>query len=131
MSTSWIPRTPEDAYRRAAGRRRYQAQRQKSQRDRQVTVLAVLARIKWQRSYGIGSKLAAHFKVHRATICRDFDYLIQWRTELTSRVGSRDADQIVQALLDEDAHPKNGYSFQRRYINGVGGIEWIRVSHSR
>ena len=45
---AWIPQTFDAACKRAAGRRRYHAQRRRARDKRQLTVMAVLVEVNWQ-----------------------------------------------------------------------------------
>jgi hypothetical protein len=73
MST-WIPKTCDEAYKRAAGRRRYHAKRRRTRDKRQLIIMGILVRLNWP-SYGIGRELAEVLSVDPATISRDLKYI--------------------------------------------------------
>ena len=64
---TWIPKTFEEACRRAAGRRRYHAQKRRARDKRQLIILGVLVDLEWQ-SYGVGRVFADSLSVDPATI---------------------------------------------------------------
>lgn len=105
--------------RRAGGRRRYHAQRQKVQRERQMVLLALLVQLNWQNLYGMGYKLARALSVDGAQISRDINYLLQWRKSLINdlriSVGQSTSEAfagvIAQKLLKANVHPKQGFSY--------------------
>jgi len=74
MTRAWIPKNFEEACKRAAGRRRYLAQRQKAQWGRQIEVLGELQKSNWE-TYGLGRALARSLRVSEATISRDIRQL--------------------------------------------------------
>ena len=89
---TWAQRiAPQTAYRRAAGRRRYNAARQRAAHKRLLPLAKVIARtgdleavLRGKRDAanmprGLISALAATFGVHRSTVCRDIGRLARWR----------------------------------------------------
>lgn len=87
LATSWKkPTSPDEAARRAAGRRRFNAERQalaKKRRDEIKELIGekgiVLCGIGYGR--GKGAMLANHFGVDRSTVSRDLAALmVEWRT---------------------------------------------------
>ena len=89
MTKPWIPKTAEEAYKRAAGRRRYHAVRRKAQWKRQQQVLGELVQANWE-NYGKGRMLAKKLGVSQATISRDIRH---WRL-IRHRLGV-DANEIL------------------------------------
>jgi len=81
MNKSWIPKNFDEVCRRAAGRRRYHATRQKKQFERQMKVLGELERADWE-NYGMGRMLARKLGVSEPTICRDIRHLRDLRRKL-------------------------------------------------
>jgi len=81
MTNQWIPKTPEEAYRRAGGRRRYHDQRRQHRDQRQLVIMALLVKLSWP-GYGIGRLLAKAFSVDPATISRDIKYLRGFRAKV-------------------------------------------------
>lgn len=83
---NWIPRTFDEACRRAAGRRRYLAQRREIQSKRQHDVLRALQAQEWLKegwqSYGVGRTLAKQLNVSEATISRDLRHFMTLRLNL-------------------------------------------------
>ena len=120
---SWIPTTFDAACKRAAGRRRYHAQRRRARDKRQLIVLAVLLDLNWQ-SYGAGRILARSLAVDTATISRDIQYLRKWRTSLIKRytLTERLADAILRCLVAGGVHPRHGCSFTLLYNEGVSSL---------
>ena len=120
---SWIPTTFDAACKRAAGRRRYHAQRRRARDKRQLIVLAVLLDLNWQ-SYGAGRILARSLAVDTATISRDIQYLCKWRASLSKsyQLTERLADAILQCLVAGGVHPHHGCSFTLLYNAGVSPL---------
>ncbi len=75
MSKGWIPTNFADVCKRANGRRRYHAERQKVQWERQREVLSELEQANWE-TFGQGRRLARKLGVSEATISRDIRH---WR----------------------------------------------------
>jgi hypothetical protein len=122
---AWIPKTFRGVCKRAAGRRRYHAQRRRERDKRQLIVLGVLVHLKWQ-SYGVGRILADSLSVDAATISRDIKYLRKWRTSMikTQHLGEDFTDAIISRMLSAGIHPRQGYSWTLLYR---GGIESLTV----
>jgi hypothetical protein len=122
-SASWIPKTFDAACRRAAGRRRYHAQRRRARDKRQLTVLGVLVHLEWQ-SYGIGRVLANSLSVDPATISRDIQYLRKWRRSLLreDHMSEEFADAIIRRMVVAGIHPREGYSCTYVYQAGVSSL---------
>jgi DNA invertase Pin-like site-specific DNA recombinase len=69
-SGSWSTwTTSQEAYRRASGRRRYNAERQAAAAARQIKVLVLLDQ--YGRRKGVYAKIARELGVHRSTVLRD------------------------------------------------------------
>ena len=115
--------TFDAACKRAAGRRRYHAQRRLARDKRQLIVLAVLLDLNWQ-SYGAGRILARSLAVDTATISRDIQYLSNWRRSLINsyQLTERIADAILQCLVTGGVHPRHGCSFTLLYNEGVSSL---------
>jgi len=109
---TWIPKTFEEACRRAAGRRRYHAQKRRARDKRQLIILGVLVDLEWQ-SYGVGRVFADSLSVDPATISRDIQYLRKWRRSLLrGKLMTEDfADQIIRRMVLASIHPREGYSW--------------------
>jgi len=120
---TWIPKTFDAVCRRAAGRRRYHAQRRRARDKRQLIVLGVLVHLKWQ-SYGFGRALANSLSVDPATISRDIQYLRKWRSSLLKEnLMTEDfADQIIRRMVIAGIHPRDGYSCISVYEAGVSSL---------
>ncbi len=73
---AWKPRTFDEACKRAAGRRAYNAQRQRA-RERRISLILALQ----DRESPTGRELAARFGVHEATISRDLAFIEKLRAE--------------------------------------------------
>lgn len=93
MSKGWIPTNFEGVCKRAAGRRRYHAERQRTQSKRQWEVLKELEQANWE-SYGLGRTLSKKLGVSEATISRDVRH---WRL-MRKTLGS-DANEIIATGL--------------------------------
>jgi len=121
----WIPTTFEQACKRAAGRRRYHAERRRKRDERQLLVMDMLLRVNWQ-SYGIGRVLADELSVDAATISRDIRYIREWREHFIKahRVSEIFADAVIRRLVAARIHPRLGYSWT--YIF-KGGVSTLRV----
>ena len=120
---AWIPKTFRGVCKRAAGRRRYHAQRRRARDKRQLVVLGVLVQLKWQ-SYGVGRILADSLSVDAATISRDIKYLRKWRTSLINspHLTENFVDAIILRMLAAGIHPRQGYSWTHK-----GGIASLTV----
>jgi len=123
MSRKWIPKTFEEACKRAAGRRRYHAQRRRARDKRQLAIMDILVQLNWQH-YGVGRILAEALSVDPATISRDIKYILKWRASLIKEqeVSEKFADAIIQRLVAAGIHPKRGYSWTYEYINGAASL---------
>src|SRR5258708_33459296 len=93
MSKAWIPTNFTDVCKRAAGRRRYHAERQKIQWERRRRVLSELEQANWE-TYRMGRTLARKFEVSEATISRDVRHLRALRIKL-----GKDASEIIAVGL--------------------------------
>jgi hypothetical protein len=75
VQQSWRDLVPDaEAHRRAGGRRRYNAARRQRQGQRRYQVYKLYWQLLSHRllhPWGLGTILAHHFGVSRATICRD------------------------------------------------------------
>ena len=112
----WIPKTTEEAYLRAAGRRRYHAERRAAQRERQLLVMAALAECNFH-TFGLGRRLALELSVDPATISRDIGYLVEFRLRLAIEYGPQLADSIFRRFAAIQKHPRDGYVI--RLVNGA------------
>jgi predicted DNA-binding transcriptional regulator YafY len=72
----WTPKSFDEACRRAAGRRAYNARRQRA-RERRITQIIALQ----ERGDFTGRSMAAYFGVHEATISRDLAFIEKVRRE--------------------------------------------------
>jgi hypothetical protein len=133
---AWIPRTFEEACKRAAGRRRYHTERRLARDQRQLIVMEVLLRFNWQ-SFGVGRILAKNFWVDATTISRDIRYLRKLRRSFIAQnrsaiggpgvrlmfgIGERASENFVNAvmrsLVRARIHPRLGYSWTITIVNG-------------
>jgi len=127
---AWIPKTSEEALKRAAGRRRYHAKRRRMRDKRQLIIMRILLKLNWP-SYGIGRELAEFLSVDPATISRDLKYIRKWRASLLKQRGmnSEFADAIIQRLVSAGIHPRRGYSWTYKYGCGFSSLR-VRRSYS-
>jgi hypothetical protein len=111
------------ACKRAAGRRRYHAQRRRARDDRQLLIMAILVRLNWP-GYGIGRTLAEVLSIDPATISRDLKYIRKWRASLIkgSKVSEEFADAVIRRLIVAGIHPRGGYSWTYKYIDGCSSL---------
>jgi hypothetical protein len=123
MSRKWIPKTFEQACKRAAGRRRYHAQRRRARDKRQLVIMGILVQLNWQH-YGIGRTLAEALSVDPATISRDIKSIRKFRASfLKARNVSEDfADAVIQRLVAAGIHPRQGYSWAYTYNQGFSSL---------
>ena len=80
MNNNWSnPISWQTVYRRASGRRHYNALRQFQAVIRRHTLLELLASGRYGRlgDHGVQTRLATVLGVHRATVCRDIQALLQ------------------------------------------------------
>ena len=124
MSREWIPKTFEQACKRAAGRRRYLAKRQRVRDNRQLQIMDIMVQLNWPR-YGIGRALAQALSVDPATISRDLKYIRKWRASLIhgNEVSEHFADAIIERLAAAGIHPRRGYSWSYSYLDGVSTLK--------
>ena len=88
MRNNWQARVSADeAHRRAAGRRKYNAVRQLRARLRRQEVLRLLGELGW--GYGVQARIAAVLGVHPATISRDLAKLLPLYRECPTCGGLR------------------------------------------
>jgi hypothetical protein len=123
VKLAWIPKTFEQACKRAAGRRRYNAQRQRARDQRQLGIMGILVELNWPR-YGIGRKLAKVLSVDPATISRDLKYIRRWRTTFIEegKVSEEFANAIIRRLVVAGIHPRLGYMWSYQYNQGVSSL---------
>src|ERR1051325_1862965 len=69
MSKIRIPKSAEEAYRRAGGRRRYHAQRRREAEERRARVAELV--MQWGWVQGTQARIARELGVSEATISRD------------------------------------------------------------
>jgi DNA-binding NarL/FixJ family response regulator len=69
MSKIRIPKSAEEAYRRAGGRRRYHAQRKREAEERRARVAELV--MQWGWVQGTQARIARELGVSEATISRD------------------------------------------------------------
>lgn len=87
MGNVWAPTTPEAAARRAGGRRRYNRERQEGAFLRRYQVAELLDRYGLDR--GAQSRMAEELGVHRSTISRDLDWLLEGKRKPCQTCGTR------------------------------------------
>jgi len=124
MTRKWIPKTFEEACKRASGRRRYHAQRRRARDKRQLLVMDILLQLKWQH-YGVGRILAEALSVDPATISRDIKDILKWRASfLTGRgvLGEKFVDAVIQRLVATGIHPRRVYSWTYNYNQGIQSL---------
>jgi hypothetical protein len=123
MPKAWIPKTFEQACKRAAGRRRYHAQRRRLRDERQLLIMGILVRLNWP-DYGIGRTLAEVLSVDPATISRDLKYIRKWRASLMegTNVSEKFADAVIQRLVAAGIHPRGGFSWTYKYVEGCSSL---------
>lgn len=131
MSQVWIPKNFDEVCKRAAGRRRYHAQRRRARDERQLINMGILAKLNWPR-YGIGRTLAEILSVDPATVSRDLRYLRKWRASFMeeSKVSEKFADAIIQRLVAAGIHPRLGYSWTYKYVHGFSTLTVKRAMPS-
>jgi len=96
VRNNWQARVSEDeAHRRAAGRRHYNAVRQFRARLRRREVLRLLGAFGW--GYGVQARIAATLGVHPATISRDLAQLLPLYRECPACGGLRPRDGWEEA----------------------------------
>jgi hypothetical protein len=123
MTRKWIPKTFEDACKRAAGRRRYHAQRRRARDKRQLLIMDILMQLDWQH-YGAGRMLAQALSVDPATISRDIKCILKWRACLTKgqRVSEKLANALIQRLVATGIHPRRIHSWTYRCNQGHSSL---------
>jgi hypothetical protein len=124
MPRRWIPKTFEEACKRASGRRRYHAQRRRVRDDRQLVIMDILRQLNWQH-YGTGRILAEALSVDPATISRDIKDILKWRGSfLTGRgvVGEKLVDAVIQRLVAAGIHPRRVYSWTYNCNQGIQSL---------
>jgi hypothetical protein len=124
MSRKWIPKTFEQACKRAAGRRRYHAKRRRARDKRQLLIMSIFVDLNWRPHYGIGRTLAEALSVDPATISRDIRYILKFRASLIKdyKVSEKFADAVIQRLVAAGIHPRAGYSWTYTYTHGVSSL---------
>jgi hypothetical protein len=70
-----VQQTKANLFRRAGGRRRYNAERQAEARARRAAIVAMLGDTIILNPRGVQTLLANYFGVNRSTICRDVEAL--------------------------------------------------------
>ena len=128
MSREWIPKTFEQACKRAAGRRRYHAKRQRARDERQLVIMGLLSEIGWA-NYGAGRILAKCLSVHSATISRDLKYLREWRASFITqqKITDKYADAVIERLVTARIHPRCAFSWMCTYYQGVSSLKVHRL----
>lgn len=123
MPRKWIPKTFEEACKRAAGRRRYHAQRRRARDKRQLVIMGILVQRNWQY-YGIGRTLAEALSVDPATISRDIKYIRKFRASLLKgrNVSEQFADAVIQRLVATGIHPRRLYSWTYNCNQGISSL---------
>jgi hypothetical protein len=123
MPGGWIPKNSNEVCKRAAGRRRFQARRQRIRDERQLLIMEILVKANWPR-YGIGRALARAFSVNPSTISRDLKSIRAWRASLIreGNLSQKLADAIILRLVDSGLHPRLGYSWRSQYAHGVTSL---------
>lgn len=84
---SWSPVSPDVAARRAGGRRRYNADRQADALLRRSRVAELL--VEYGLDRGAQSRMAEELGVHRSTISRDLDWLLEDKRRPCQTCGTR------------------------------------------
>lgn len=84
---SWAPTDPDTAARRAGGRRRYNAARRDDALLRRHLVAEMLGEYGFER--GAQSRMAEVLGVHRSTISRDLDWLLEGKRRPCQTCGTR------------------------------------------
>ncbi len=84
---AWARTSPEAAARRAGGRRRYNADRQTDALLRRHLVAQMLGEYGFER--GAQSRMAEDLGVHRSTISRDLDWLLEDKRRPCQTCGTR------------------------------------------
>lgn len=121
MNRKWIPATFEEACKRAAGRRRYHAERRRARDKRQLLIMRYMVDGNWP-GHGIGRVLARKHSVDPATISRDLKYIRKFREHLVKRHGSNFADAVIKRLATAHIHPRQGYWVSRSLIQGLSSL---------
>jgi len=123
MSQKWIPKTLDEACKRAAGRRRYHAKRRRMRDKRQLLIPGILVELNWPH-YGIGRVLAKALCVDPATISRDLKYIRKYRASLIVKqeLSEKFADAIIRRLVAARIHPRRPHSWTYKYIEGVSSL---------
>jgi len=127
MSRKWIPKTPQEIYKRAASRRRYHAQRRRVRDERQLAIMKSLVQRNWKH-YGIGRILAKAFGVDPATISRDVSYILKLRARLVQKETitfidqEKLTDQIILRLAAAGIHPRHGYTYVYHFNQRVSSL---------
>src|SRR5258705_5173292 len=125
MAKIWNPKTFKGVCKRAAGRRRYNAERQRKRDNRQLVIMGILVKLNWP-DYGIGQILAEALSVNAATISRDLKYIRELRRSLiedrADRMSDDFADAIILRLVSARIHPRLGYSWRYQYFSGVSSL---------
>jgi hypothetical protein len=74
MTAAWnAPTSLSEVHRRAAGRRRYNAERRRAKQGRRIAVILRLANFPHPPPWGVQKALAEALGVSEATISRDFE----------------------------------------------------------
>ena len=84
---SWAPTSPEIAARRAGGRRRYNRERQDAAAIRRYLLVEMLD--EHSLEWGAQTAMAEALGVHRSTICRDLQWLLEDKTRPCQTCGTR------------------------------------------
>jgi hypothetical protein len=127
MSKKWIPKTPQEIYKRAAGRRRYHAKRRRARDKRQLAIMKILVQRNWKH-YGMGRILAKAFGVDPATISRDLSYIVKLRARLVQKETitfidrEKLVDQVILRLAAAGIHPRHGYTYIFSFNQGVASL---------
>ena len=116
MSQKWIPKTLDEACKRAAGRRRYHAKRRRMRDKRQLLILGILVELNWPH-YGIGRMLA---KALLRGSGNDQPRSRKYRASLILKqeLSEKFADAIIRRLVAARIHPRRPHSWTYKYIEG-------------
>jgi hypothetical protein len=125
MSKSWIPLSSDDAYKRAAGRRRYLAERRRARDKRHLKIMRIMSESNWPL-YGLGRILAKKLSVDPATISRDLRLIRAWRNRLAGRLRKMNREKFLSAAISQfiaqHIPPRVEFLLTYHEINGVSSL---------
>ena len=125
MSKPWIPANANEAYKRAAGRRRYHAERQRARDKRHLKIMRIMSESDWPL-YGAGKILAKKLSVNPSTISRDLRFIRAWRKRLTGRLRKMNREKFLSAAISQfiaqRIPPRVEFVLTYHEINGVSSL---------